>query len=213
MVYDLGPEKALIFRITHRDNVPWILDHGIHCRNSAVMDPNFVPIGMRDLIERRRTRPMKCHLGGTLADYVPYYFTSHSPMFYNIITGHNGLRRFPNEEIVILVSSLHTIASRGLPFVFTDRHAVLSTAQIFSDVRDLDKIDWDVIRRRDFKRDPEDPGKVERYEAEALIYRHVPIDALHAIVCYHVGVKETIERHADKRGIDVTIARNPSRYF
>jgi hypothetical protein len=128
MVYDLGPEKALIFRITHRDNVPWILDHGIHCRNSAVVDPNFVPIGMRDLIERRRTRPMKCHLGGTLADYVPYYFTSHSPMFYNIITGYNGLRQFPNEEIVILVSSLHTIAGRGLPFVFTDRHAVLSAA-------------------------------------------------------------------------------------
>jgi hypothetical protein len=77
----------------------------------------------------------------------------------------------------------------------------------------LDKIDWDVIRRRDFKRDPEDPGKVERYEAEALIYRHVPIDALHAIICYNDGVKEIIEKHADERRIDVTIARKPSRYF
>lgn len=30
----LCPEKALIFRIMHIANVPWALDHGLHCRNS-----------------------------------------------------------------------------------------------------------------------------------------------------------------------------------
>jgi len=25
---NLGPEKAFIFRITHIENVPWILEHG-----------------------------------------------------------------------------------------------------------------------------------------------------------------------------------------
>ena len=34
MSVNLNPEKALIFRIVHKDNVPWILDHdGLHCRN------------------------------------------------------------------------------------------------------------------------------------------------------------------------------------
>lgn len=32
MSVNLNPEKALIFRIVHADNVPWILDHdGLHC--------------------------------------------------------------------------------------------------------------------------------------------------------------------------------------
>jgi len=35
----LGPEKALIFRITHLTNVAWILANGLHCNNSLVRDP------------------------------------------------------------------------------------------------------------------------------------------------------------------------------
>lgn len=46
----LTPEKALIFRITHKDNVPWILDHGLHCHSSAVCDSQFVSIGSREII-------------------------------------------------------------------------------------------------------------------------------------------------------------------
>ena len=46
----LNPEKALIFRITHIANVPWLLDHGLHCRNSAEFDPDFRNIGNPDLI-------------------------------------------------------------------------------------------------------------------------------------------------------------------
>jgi len=41
----LNPEKALIFRIMHIDNVPWLIDHGLHCRYSPDFDPNFRTIG------------------------------------------------------------------------------------------------------------------------------------------------------------------------
>lgn len=210
---DLGPEKALIFRITHRANVPWILRHGLHCRNSPVRDPNFVSIGNQEIIDNRRLRPVRCHLGGTLSDYVPFYFTSHSPMFYNIRTGYRGLRQFPNDEIVILVSSLRTLREQGIPFAFTDRHALLATGQAFTELDDLDKIDWDGLRRRDFKRDPEDPSKVERYEAEALVHRHVPIGALHGIACYDEATKATLEREAAAQGVGVRMAVLPNRYF
>lgn len=27
----LNPQKALIWRIVHRDNIPWVLDNGLHC--------------------------------------------------------------------------------------------------------------------------------------------------------------------------------------
>jgi ssDNA thymidine ADP-ribosyltransferase, DarT len=42
---ELTQENAYIFRITHIDNVPFILANGIHCRSSTVRDPQFHEIG------------------------------------------------------------------------------------------------------------------------------------------------------------------------
>lgn len=53
----LNPEKALIWRIVHRDNLPWILDNGLHCGNSAVKAPNWVNIGNPELIDKRANHP------------------------------------------------------------------------------------------------------------------------------------------------------------
>jgi ssDNA thymidine ADP-ribosyltransferase, DarT len=91
MSKDLNPKKALIFRIVHRDNVPWILDHGLHCRNSATFDADYVEIGNSDLIAKRNRHPVPCAPGGRLRDYVPFYFTPFSPMLYNIKTGWGGI--------------------------------------------------------------------------------------------------------------------------
>jgi hypothetical protein len=120
---DLNPEKALIFRIVHRDNLPWIFDNGLYCRNSAVVDPGYVNIGNVDLIDRRHHRTVDTSPGGTLSDYVPFYFTPYSPMLYSIKTGYGDVLRRPSEELVILASSLYKLRSMGVPFLFTDRHA------------------------------------------------------------------------------------------
>ena len=66
MAYNLNPEKALIFRITHISNVPWILRNGLHCKNSDVRDPNFVRIGNLELIQRRTGRSVLVPPGGSL---------------------------------------------------------------------------------------------------------------------------------------------------
>ena len=84
-------ENAYIFRITHINNVPWLLANGVHCRNSIDRDPNFHEIGNPDLIDKRAHRVVLVGPGGTLSDYVPFYFTHYSPMLYNIKTGYHGL--------------------------------------------------------------------------------------------------------------------------
>lgn len=122
MIYNsLNPEKALIWRIVHRDNLPWILDNGLHCASSEVQAPNYVNIGNAELIDKRRTRRVPIEPSGMLADYVPFYFTPFSVMMQNIHSGWSVQQR-GNDEILILVSSLHRVAELGLPFVFTNAH-------------------------------------------------------------------------------------------
>ena len=197
---NLTQEKALIFRITHRDNVPWIVANGLHCRNAAVPDPQFVTIGNPSLIDTRHHRQVPCEPFGTLSDYVPFYFTPFSPMLLNIKTGFNGVRQRQRDEIVVLVSSLPRLHAKGIRFLFTDRHANLAAAQFSADMTLLDRIDWAILRRRDFKRDPEDPGKFERYQAEALIYEHLPVDAIIGIVCANDSVTAAVKEAVSSCG-------------
>lgn len=178
MSKDLNPDKALIFRITHRDNVPWILENGLHCGSSKILDPNFVSIGNQDLIDKRKDKIVNIPPGGPLSDYIPFYFTPYSPMMLNIKTGWGGITKRSSEEIVILVSSLHKLADDGRAFVFSDRHAFLEVAEFFSNLADLDQIDWPRLQARDFEKDPDDPGKFERYQAEALPHQHMPVNSL-----------------------------------
>jgi hypothetical protein len=206
---NLNPEKALIFRVTHVSNVPWILAHGLHCSNSPLTDPNYVQIGNADLISRRTTRQVPVPPGGTLSDYVPFYFTPYSPMLYNIKTGYSGVTRRAMDEIAILVSSLHKIENEGIQFVFTDRHAYLQTAEFYNNVEDLGHIDWAGLQKRDFRRNPDDPGKVERYQAEALIHRSVPMGAVLGIICYRDQERTKIEADCGSLNLPLQVLCKP----
>lgn len=206
-------ERALIFRITHVDNLPWLLTHGAHCSSSPEKDPSFISIGNPELIEKRRKRDVPIAPGGTLEDYVPFYFTPFTPMLLNIKTGYNGIVRRAMEDIVVLRTSLHVLAAQRIPFVFSDRHAYLRMARFSSSIADLGRIDWAILQRRDFKRDPEDPEKFERYQAEALIHRHLPCGAIQKILCATERRRQEISATVTAAGLQLRVAAQPDMFF
>ena len=155
----LSAEHALVFRITHLSNVPRILASGLHSRTSAGHDPRYVEIGNPDLIEKRRRRPVPVPPGGTLSDYVPFYFAPYVPLLRHIKTGRNGILRRPISEIVILVSSLPAFAAAGIPFAFTDQHASLLTASFFTTLADLPRLDWALWQTHGVESDLRDPDR------------------------------------------------------
>lgn len=214
MSANLNPQKALIFRIVHRDNLPWILEHGLHARSGEKFDPDFRNIGNLELIGKRASHPVPIPPGGFLSDYVPFYFTPFSIMMYNIHTGHNGITKLPNEEIVYLVSSLPRVQELKIPFVFTDQHAYLATASFYRTLSDLASIDWGILQRRDFKRDPEnDPGKTDRYQAEALVWKALPLEGLLAVCCHNETVTAAVKTLVDTRGLSLRVTTQSTWYF
>jgi hypothetical protein len=209
----LSPQKALIFRITHRDNIPWILENGLHCRNSNRLDPNFVSIGNETLIHDRQQVVVPIAPGGTLSDYVPFYFTPHSVMLFNVKTGYHGIRQRRNDEIVFLVSSLHRLTQDNVRFVFTDRHARLDFVDFYSDMGELTRINWRILQNRDFRRDNNDLGKLERYQAEALVHRHLPMTSILGIVCYNTRERDRVGQLAEKTELSLDMISRPGWYF
>ena len=210
MPLELSQQKALIFRITHRDNVPWILDNGMHCRN-GVFDPNYRNIGNTELIDKRSQRVVPEPPGGTLNDYVPFYFTPYSIMMLNIVTGY-GVPRLPKDDVVIFVSSLAHATAKGVRVVFTNQHAYPRMARYYSDIRDLGKVDWPLLQARDFKKDPDDPGKKERYQAEALLWKHVPLTALQGVCCYTAAVQHRLQQEVARRNLAFKVGLQSNWY-
>lgn len=210
----LNPERARIFRLVPVANVPWILDHGgLHCQNATQQDPNYENIGNASLIDKRARRPVPIPPGGTLSDYVPFYFTPLSIMAYNITTGHGGITRRDNRALVILASSVPRLRKLGLTFVYTNQHAYPVDTDFYDGSDDLHQIDWELLQRRDFKTDDADPGKALRYQAEALVHGHVPLEALLGIGCHDDAVKQSLETLLEKRAINLRVEMTPAWYF
>jgi hypothetical protein len=210
----LTAERALIFRITHRANLRWILENGVHCRRAALADPEFIPIGNPELIERRTHRAVDVSPGGTLDEYVPFYFTPASPMLLKIKTGHGGITQRSNADIAILVSSLTALEEHGVEYIFSDRHAVLKTARFFNRRSELAQaVDFPLLRTKDFHRDPEHPERIERYQAEALAHHHVPVAALLGVACYTSEIAEDVASLCSELGVRLGVVHRPEWYF
>jgi len=133
-------------------------------------------------------------------------------MMYNINTGY-GVKRVPNEEIVIFVSSLPHVAAQGIRFIFTNQHAYPPMAGYFTDLAQLDQIDWPLLQSRNFKHNPDDPGKKERYQAEALLWKYVPLEALQGVCCYTPAVEQQLKAEIERRALSFKVAVQQGWYF
>ena len=112
----------------------------------------------------------------------------------------------------MLVASLWDLAAAGVSFIFSDRHAVLDYAEFLdsTELAQLHRLDWRSLQNRDFRQDNENPDKVERYQAEALIHLHLPIDRLRAIACWGSQEVERVRAWAEEVGADVRVDTAPA---
>lgn len=201
-----------VYRITHIANVPWILDHGLCAAGSGQSDPNFRVIGNEDLIGKRKTRPVPIAPHGVLDDYVPFYFCTHSVMLYNIHTGF-GVPQQPQRDIVYLVSTVERVRQAQCGFVFTDRHAYVANASYFSDPADLTRLDWTLIRGRDFRRDPNRPDKMDLRAAEFLVRERLPVATLAGIGCFDEAAAATLRTQIAQRTLTTPVKTKREWYF
>jgi hypothetical protein len=97
--------------------------------------------------------------------------------------------------------------------VFPDRHAYLQTAGFFNDAKELHTLDWENLQARQFRRDPEDPVRFERYQAEALVHRYLPRDGLLGIACAQDRERRVVEKMTTERALDLKVITQPKWFF
>jgi hypothetical protein len=207
------PDPLWVYRIVHYKNLNYILQNGIYSKAHVDLDPNYISIGNFGIINIRADFDVKIEQYGQIGDYVPFYFGKQSIMLYNVLTDTNVTKHAP-EDIVYLCCRVDKLASDGKQYFFTDGQANKKLTSHYNNLKDLSSLDWETITGTDFKNSEEDPDKKRRYQAEFLVYRHVPISCIGAIVVYNKPRKTEIEELLKENNIPIPIGdRRDGFYF
>ena len=172
-----------IYHITHLNNLISIVNQGGVCCNSIEIARGLPTIGIahEHIKERRRRRQVTVGPQGTLADYTPFYFAPRSPMLY--VIHKDGVDGYTDGQnpIVHLVVYIEDIVANGIPFVFTDGHAEMQVSTQYTDLTNLQKIDWELMEARIWNDTNEYPDRKQRRQAEFLVYQQCPWDLVKEI--------------------------------
>lgn len=165
-----------IYHITHIHNLASVLEEdGLYCDNTLIeRSLSSKRIGYSDLKERRARTMVPIGPGGTLSDYVPFYFAPRSPMLFVISRGGVPGYRDGQKPVVHLVASAEEVQKHKLEFVFSDGHAYVAFSQFFNDLTNLDRIDWDIMKERYWNDTAEDGDRARRRNAEFLVHNFFP---------------------------------------
>jgi ssDNA thymidine ADP-ribosyltransferase, DarT len=181
-----------IYHITHFSHLGSIIrEGGLRCDRDAQALCS-VPIGHAHIKARRMRRPVRLHPGGTLGDYVPFYFAPRSPMLYAIDRGAVEGYAGGQTEVVHLVTSVETVSEGRLAWLFTEGHAEIEYTEFFNDLKDLDKIDWALMHERYWHETNSDPDRKRRRQAEFLVHRFVPWSMVDYVGVRNDPMRETV---------------------
>lgn len=191
----MPPVPTPILRFTHVDNRATII------RRGGLHAPNHVPedgLAYRfchsvEVQSARAVVPIHLGPGGTIHDYVPFYFGYLSPMMLNLKTGRVEGYNEGQDPLIYLVSSAQAIATAGIKFVYSDGHGLASYTEWFDDLSELEKVDWNVVYQRYWKGDINDMDRQRKKQAEFLVHQYCPWSLIQEIVVIDTIVQQRVE--------------------
>jgi hypothetical protein len=157
-------DLTALYYLTPFDNLGSILRLGILAKNLAPRKhASFANPDMQS--RRRRIRPRQ-DLALTLNDCVPLFFAPRPPLLCE--------KKEQQSDIVYVRVDPVVLLEPGV--AFSTRNAV-SAALFFTDIADLDKLNWDVLRAHDWGSDDEAQHRENELwrQAEAQIPVRVPV--------------------------------------
>ena len=183
------PDPTFIYHFTHINNLPLILAAGglRTCGALRQAGVNYQDVAYATLQDHRARKPVTCGRGGTLHDYVPFYFCPLSPMLFTISKGNVPGYDEGTRPLIFFVSSAQAIQQAGLPFVFTDGHGIMDYTDFYDDLDQLQQVDWPLMSAKMWNSTEADPDRKRRRSAEFLVHEFLPWNLI-----THIGTRSSL---------------------
>jgi hypothetical protein len=210
---NLVPDPVWLYRMVHYDNLEFVLKNGMYASKHTATDPNYIFIGDSSLTQQRTSFEIPLSGSGNIGEYVAFYFCTLSPMLFNIKTGHRGITKRPQSDIIYICCKLTSFEREACEFVFCDGHAKNRITQFYSGTSDLDKIDWSLRWERYWRNTEEDYDRQRRKQAEFLVRNHVPATCIDHIVVYDREKATFVNDMLTRLALNIPVSVNPQGKF
>jgi len=127
-----------------------------------------------------------------VGDYVPFYFSPRSPMLYAINRGAVEGYTEGQKPVIYLRATVEAVVEGHLSWVFTEGHADMLFTDFFDDLKDLAKVDWDLMKATYWNDTDDDPDRKRRRQAEFLVQNFFPWELVSYIGVYDRSIAETV---------------------
>lgn len=206
-----------IYHITHISNLKRIIrTEGLWCDAERIRQ-RLVSVGIayQSLKDRRSRTRVPVAVGGTLDDYVPFYFTNRSPMLCAIHYGQMEEYTDGQKQVIYLVSSVEKVVQGDRSWAFTDGHPVEKMTRFFDKLDGLNKIDWDRIKHWSWRNTETDPDRKRRKQAEFLVHRSVPWNWFDEIGVISQTMARQVQKVLDETEVEhhPRVAVEPKWYY
>ena len=210
----INTSKKYCYRIYHIENLKKILRVGLCCKTHPLSTTDFVRIGNPQIIEARSATKVRINDYGNIGDYIPFYFTPRSIMLYNIVTGYWAplVPKILKKDIIIIRCEI-TKLSNVNRFFFTNGQANDALTKHYNDLSKINKIDWENIQNGNFSKSDGDFDRPRRYQAEFLVYYHVPVNAIESIIVYNDGTAKFVGDELSQAGVTLAVHISPNYFF
>lgn len=210
----INKDKKYCYRITHIQNLPFILQMGIVTKHHPQASEDYIHIGNPEIIDVRSAKPVKIGNYGNIGDYVPFYFTPKSIMLYNILTGYYVpvVPKRKRNEILVIRCLIEDLAQ--LPqWFFTDGQGNDMASSHYNDLAYLDTIDWQCIQHSLFHKNDGDYDRPRRYQAEFLVHERVPLTAIESLNVYNQSAADYVNAVLSQNNINFAVHIQPQYFF
>lgn len=172
------PRRPKLYHVTHGANLRAIIEAGgLLADSEAVQGVSPMKIGNAEVVSLRKRRPVPCHPGTCVGDYVPFYFCPRSVMLYVIShpepTCSALQTRNLQKPIVHLEADLHRVVTwaqgKRVRWAFTLSNAARGDAEFRRRIDCLSEVNWAAVAARWWT-----GPLMEPKQAEFLVYRSVP---------------------------------------
>lgn len=220
------PNPTRLFHMTAISNLEAIIQSGsLLCKNRGLTNgiayQNIAHAGAQGA---RATKHVPDPPGGTIHDYVPFYFAPRSPMLYAINAGNVQGCDIRQADILYFETSVQNVAGASLEFVFYDHNATLSFSKPYTDVMHLKHVAWELICEspsldgyckyfHNVNANPRLAARTEKRQAEFLVKNAFPLTLVSRIGVINEAKKHQVQAILARSGLTLTVDVMPEWYF